>query len=80
MINSIPVVGWLLSILLNISLSLPFWLFWTFWEIGKKYFYFVPEQYQVIPFWDCVMLFVVISILKGVFVPSLANVSQTNSR
>lgn len=77
MINSIPVLGWLLSIVFNTSLAIPFWLFWTHLEIGKRYFYFLPEIYLSVGFWDCVGIFVVLSVLKGFF-PVLVSVSQTN--
>jgi len=78
MINKIPIIGWLLSILTSISLSLPFWLCWTKFGIGEKYFYQLPELYQSIPFWDCVWLFIVIGILKGTLIPSLAKINQSN--
>jgi len=77
MINSIPVLGWLLSIVFNTSLAIPFWLFWTYFEIGKRYFYFLPEIYLSVGFWDCVGVFVVLSILRGFF-PVLVSVDQTN--
>lgn len=77
MINSIPVLGWLLSIVFNTSLAIPFWFFWTYLEIGKRYFSFLPEVYLGVGFWDCVGIFVVLSILRGFF-PVLVSVSQTN--
>lgn len=79
MINKIPFLGWLLSFCASVSLSIPFWICWTVCGIGRTYFYFVPEVYQVIPFWNCVGLFIVISIVKGTLVPTIASVSQTNN-
>lgn len=79
MINKIPFFGWFLSFVANVSLSIPFWLCWTVFEIGQKYFYFVPTVYQSIPFWSCVGLFVVISILKSVFVPTVAAITNNNN-
>jgi hypothetical protein len=78
MINKLPVIGWLLSLVANVSLSVPFWICWTACGIGAKYFYWLPELYQRIPFWDCVGLFIAISIVKGALVPQFASVSQTN--
>lgn len=78
MINSIPILGWLLSIVGNISVSIPFWLCWTYYGLGAAYFDFLPAKYQSLPFWHCVGLFVVVSILKSALTPSFASVTQTN--
>ncbi len=64
MINSIPVIGWFISLLVSISLAVPFWLVWTIFDIGEYYFDFLPSQWQSIPFWDCVGLFIVGSIIR----------------
>ena len=65
MINKLPFIGWIISVLLNISMVVPFWVCWTHYGLGVKYFYFLPPVFQVIGFWACVGLFTVISILKG---------------
>lgn len=78
MINSLPVIGWMLSFGANASMSVPFWLIWTAFGIGRRYFYWLPEIYQSIPFWNCVGLFIVIGILKTVLTPRLVSVSQSN--
>ena len=78
MINKLPIIGWILSFAASVSLSIPFWICWTACDLGRLYFDFLPEKYQAIPFWHCVGLFIVIGIIKGTFVPSLASVSQTN--
>lgn len=65
MINKLPIIGWLLSFVASVSLSIPFWICWTHYGIGAKYFYWLPEVYQHIPFWNCVGLFIVLSIIKG---------------
>ena len=79
MINKLPIIGWMLSLVANISLSVPFWIAWTCCGIGAKYFYWLPPVYQVIPFWNCVGLFVCISIIKGTLIPTLASVSNSNT-
>lgn len=79
MINKLPIIGWLLSLVANISLSVPFWLIWTVCGIGSKYFYWIPETYQSIPFWNCVGLFMVIAILKSTLTPQFVHVSQSNT-
>ena len=79
MINKIPFLGWLLSMVASISVSVPFWFFWTHMGLGRVYFYFVPATYFVIPFWHCVGLFVLMSILKGL-IPTLISINQTNNK
>jgi hypothetical protein len=79
MINKIPFFGWILSAMGAISLSIPFWLCWTIGGIGEKYFSWIPEVYQVIPFWHCVSLFIVIAILKGTLTPKLFSISNTQT-
>ena len=74
--NSIPVIGWLISFILTASSAVPFWLCWTYFGIGKTYFYWLPPVYQAIPFWDCVGLFTAVGIALRVFTPKLAYVSN----
>lgn len=76
MLNSIPFVGWLLDFILKASLSVPFWIIWTVGGIGEKYFYFLPEVYLRPTFWNCVGVFIVVPILKTIFVPRLVSVSN----
>lgn len=80
MINVIPIVGWLISFVFSASLSVPFWFCWTRCGLGAKYFYWLPDIYLHIPFWNCVGLFIVISILKNALTPKLVDVSQTNKK
>lgn len=75
-LNALPLVGWVLSGIIAVSLAVPFWLCWTFFGIGAKYFYWLPAIYQRIPFWDCVGLFIAISIIKSILTPRLASVEQ----
>ena len=82
MINKLPFIGWVLSLVASISMSVPFWLCWTVCGIGARYFYWLPEVYHAISFWNCVGLFICASIIKGTFVPVFASQSntQTNSK
>jgi len=77
--NSIPVIGWAVSLLFTASTAVPFWIVWTLCGIGAKYFYFLPEVYHGIGFWECVGLFTAIGILKRVVTPQFVSVSQTNN-
>ena len=76
MINKIPFIGWFFAGCAAVGLAVPFWLCWTAWDIGETYFDFLPEKYQSIPFWDCVGLFIVISIIKGTITPRIFSVSN----
>ena len=76
--NAIPIVGWLISFIFCASTAFPFWIVWTVCGIGSKYFYFLPAVYHGIGFWESVGLFTVIGILKRVFTPQFANVTQKN--
>jgi hypothetical protein len=66
MINKIPFLGWFLSVIASISLSVPFWLCWTHYGLGYTYFYFAPPVFRHIPFWHCVGLFIIVGILGSV--------------
>ena len=72
MLNSIPVIGWLMDLGFKISLAFPFWIVWSVCGIGEKYFYFLPQVYKDPGFWDCVGVFIVIPILKSIFLPRLS--------
>lgn len=76
MINAIPIIGWLLSFAFSLSLSVPFYFLWGY--LGPKYFYFVPPLYQHIPFWDCVWIFMLMPILKGLLLPTLSSSSSSS--
>lgn len=77
-INGLPVIGWLISFIVNVSLAVPFWICWTTCGLGAWYFDFLPPKYQSIPFWHCVGLFMIASILKVVLVPRIASVSSSS--
>ncbi|MAE81301.1 MAG: hypothetical protein CMB80_01105 [Flammeovirgaceae bacterium] len=79
MMYGIPVVGWFMAFCYHVSLAIPFWFCWSVCNLGTKYFGFLPAHWQDISFWNCVGLFIVISIAKSVIVPSLASVSQINN-
>lgn len=80
MINAIPIVGWSLSLFFSISLAIPFWIVWTGFGIGSTYFYFLPPVWQAPGFWECVGIFISMSIIKVVFVPKLIDVNNSCDR
>ena len=77
MLNTIPIIGWLLDLLVKISLALPFWVIWTLGGIGETYFDFLPTQFHAIPFWHCVGIFITVPIIKLIFVPKFVSVDQS---
>ena len=77
-INQLPIIGWALSLFFNICLAVPFWIFWTCCGIGEKYFYFLPEVYKSIPFWQTVALFICIGIV-GSIIKTLSPFNITNT-
>lgn len=79
MINKIPLIGWLIDFILNVSVAVPFYVIWTVCGMGVKYFSFLPVIYLSPGFWDCVGVFIVMPILKGVLVPTIVSVAQTNN-
>jgi hypothetical protein len=78
MLNVIPVLGWLVDLGLKISLAVPFWIIWTNFGVGEKFFYFLPQVYIAPGFWECVGVFIVFPILKVIFIPQLVWVNQSN--
>jgi len=70
MINAIPILGWLLSAIVAMSLAVPFFYIWN--ALAPTYFYFLPAVYLSIPFWDCVGLFMIVPILKVMLVPKFS--------
>lgn len=79
MLNAIPVIGWFLSVGFAISLAIPFWFLWSVCGYGQLYFYWLPVVYLHPGFWDCVCLFIIVSIIQAVFVPKLASNSNSNN-
>jgi hypothetical protein len=77
LINAIPVIGWIISFLLSVSLAIPFYFIWN--SLAPTYFYFIPEVYKNLPFWDTVGLFMIIPILKTVLIPKFFTNSTTNN-
>ena len=80
MLNMLPFIGWIIALVLNISLAVPFWICWTKCGIGEKYFYYLPPVFQSIEFWACVGLFTCISIIKVVVWPGAVVSSSSTSK
>ena len=57
----------LLSFLACTFLAVPFYFLWN--HLAPIYFCFLPTAYIHLSFWDCVWLFMVLSIIKAVIFP-----------
>lgn len=69
MLNIVPVMGWVVSAVLSMVISVPLWFVWTRLGIGRTYFSFLPVCWQEVPYWDCVGLVITVTILKFVIMP-----------
>ncbi len=69
MLNAIPIVGWLLSMIVAAFMAVPVWFCWTWCGLGSKYGAELPCYWQAIPYVDLVLLFVIASTLKAVCLP-----------
>lgn len=63
--------------IVSIIVAIPFYIFWNWFNI-RKFFYFLPDVFLRIGFWETVGLFVVVSFIHMIFVPKFATVTQTN--
>lgn len=77
MLNAIPLVGWLLSFLFSVSLSIPFYFLWNW--LAPAYFYWLPKVYLDVPFWHCVGLFMLMPMVKVLLFPTLSSSSSSTT-
>lgn len=68
MIFILPVIGWAVGILLCLLMAIPLYFAWN-WMV-PTYFYFLPEVWHVIPFWDMVWLIALVTMVKWIVIPS----------
>jgi hypothetical protein len=68
---AIPVIGWLLGPIVAVCVALPFYALWQWFGI-KQFFAFLPPAFLNIGFWETVGLFLTISLLKIVLLPSFS--------
>jgi len=71
--NYVPIVGWFVSVLVNMSLAFPFWFLWTHLGAGSRYFAWLPSIWHKVPYWDFVGLFVLVHILYDLIAPIKLN-------
>ncbi len=68
MISFVPIIGWLVAFVIYFLLAIPFYFLWN--AMAPTYLYFLPPVYHQLPFWDCVLLLWLLSIIKDVAMPS----------
>ena len=78
--NAIPIVGWLVSFVINVFLSIPFWFIWTVCGIGSNYFSFLPAPLQAPGFWAVVGMFICVEILRSVLFGLKTSSKSSNDR
>ncbi|MFH1116872.1 MAG: hypothetical protein V1792_23395 [Pseudomonadota bacterium] len=78
-IYALPVFGWTIGLLLHVSMALVFWFFWTACGVGEDWFDFLPVKYQSPSLWAIIGMFICLSILKSVIVPTLSS-SESNAK
>lgn len=67
MLNKIPVIGWIFTVIAALGLSLPFWLAWSVGGIGNTFFSsYLPPQFVSPGFWQIFGLFICLGIFKWI--------------
>lgn len=70
MLNAIPILGWLLSLLLSMSVAVPVWYCWTVCGLGEIYGGSLPTVWRAVPYWHIVGLVIVVSTLRATVWPT----------
>jgi len=74
MLYAIPVVGWILGFIFSLFIAIPFYFVWN--SMAPIYFYWLPDVYHEIPFWDCVFLFMLTSMVRVLVLGSYLRVGS----
>ena len=69
------IIGVFVNMMLNMVIAIPFWIFWTIFGIGAKYFSFLPITYQAINLWHCIGIFACLGLIKMICFSRGVNVS-----
>jgi hypothetical protein len=80
--NKLPIIGWIITIIAAIGLSVPFWLAWSVFGIGERFFSdYLPSQFVDPGFWEIFWLFICLGIFRWVLsciTPRFVHVSVSN--
>ena len=69
-ITTFPVIGWVIGPVLSALVAIPFYFLWHVCNV-KKFFFFLPDVYMNVGFFELVGLFIVLSIAKSLCLPRL---------
>jgi hypothetical protein len=64
-----PILGWFIMPILSALAAIPFYVLWHGCNV-KKFFMFLPDVYLNAGFWDMVFLFLTLTMLKSLLLPS----------
>lgn len=79
MLNKIPIIGWVLTVIAAIGLSVPFWLAWSVGGIGRIFFSgYIPAQFVNPGFWQIFGLFICLGIFKWILSCITPNFVEVN--
>jgi hypothetical protein len=74
MVWLVPIVGPLIGFFFMFFLAIPFYYLWN--DLAPTYFYWLPQVYLQLPFWDCVWLMMLIAMLKLIILPRFVTTSS----
>ena len=75
-IMAIPFIGWFLGPLFAVLGCIPFYVLWHWFGV-KQFFAFLPPIYTEIGFWNMVGLALIVSMLKGLLLPTFSCTNKT---
>ena len=70
----VPIFGPLLGFVFMFFLAIPFYYLWN--DLAPMYFYWLPQVYLQLPFWDCVWLMMLTGMLKLILLPRFVTVGK----
>jgi hypothetical protein len=77
--SKVPIVGWLIGFVIAVVMAIPFYFLWN--GLIPTYFSWLPAVWMHIPFWDCVWLAMLISIVKHILFAGLfVNSNEVNNK
>ena len=75
MIYLIPVLGWAIGLMFSIFIAIPFFILWNW--LAPTYLYWLPEAFHHLPYWHCVGLFMLASMIRFALYPRLISSNTT---
>lgn len=76
MIWVVPIIGPIIGFVLTFFLAIPLWWLWNM--LAPTYFYWLPQVYLQLPFWDVVGLCALVFMLRLVLLPRFGTDVKVN--